>query len=43
MNTDKIPAKQWVTPDADGDIRLEKGRTQEYLSVGLHSTVRNRS
>ena len=43
MKSDNDPTKLWMTPGFDGDIRLDKGRTQKLLTVDVHSLVRNKS
>ena len=43
MISDNDPIRLWVTSGLDGDIRLDKGRTQKLLTVDVHSFVRNKS
>ena len=44
MMTDKVSANLWLTSEFDGDIRLEKGRTQKFPSVDFtHLLLETRS
>lgn len=43
MMADKALAHFRVAPGSDGDVRQEKGRTQKFLTVEVHSPRRKRS
>ncbi len=43
MIADKALAQFWVAPGPDGDVRQEKGGTQKFLAVEVHSPRRKRS
>ena len=43
MIADKALAQFRVAPGPDGDVRQEKGGTQKFLTVEVHSPRRKRS
>jgi hypothetical protein len=43
MIADKALAQFRVAPGPDGDVRQEKGGTQKFLAVEVHSPRRKRS
>ena len=43
MTADKALAQFRVAPEPDGDVRQEKGETQKFLAVEIHSPRRERS